>query len=163
MIAYLIIGCSVCLKLVPPDLQGSWHVAKIEIQEAGQQEWSGNAFGYPRGPIWHVDGIKIDVAYKNKQLTKWIISDPATLVYFGPKVSPTGAPTGIRFTDSDGVAYTGSYTIKDGKLLLHLGCNAPIKGENANGSKFMKIELERLKPLRKLKTTELKWFDDNDE
>jgi hypothetical protein len=64
-----------------------------------------------------------------------------------PDALLTGAPTGVRFIDYDGVVFDGSYALDDGKLVLTLSGSAPIEGaENTNGIKYMTVHLERPKP-----------------
>lgn len=103
--------------LHPPvgDLQGNWHVYKMKVREAGEQDWHTLTFSWPVGPHWTVRGTRIESTFYESKTSKFLSAG-----------SVGEGPSGVRFVDHDGVAYTGSYALnKDGTVVLDLCGWAP--------------------------------------
>ncbi len=119
------------------DIQGEWELRKWDVRAPGEDSWRGMMYGGTRYPLWRVRGISVEEVH-NEAVMKWVAWDPRDL--------RGGWAGGIRFIDYDGDDYLGSYSLKDGKLVLTLIGSGPVKGKpNTNGTKYLTITLERPK------------------
>jgi hypothetical protein len=126
----------------PPvkDAQGEWQIADVKYRNPGETVWGGCSYGEGCAPIYNIKGTWIEVTLFGQKATHRLIADP--------KAFPVGGPTGVRYIDYSGLEHTGSYTLKDGQLVLTLIANAPIKDrENVSGTKYLTITLEPYQPL----------------
>ena len=105
------------------------------------ESWVGFDNGDEPSSLWRVRGTQIE----------WSASHTPKKAYLrvaaGPNAKLMPDPAGVRFVDSDGVTYRGTYSLKDGVVTLTLVGWVPIPGmKNTEGTRHIVYELVRTKP-----------------